>query len=106
MMICEKIGLTESEYNALIEIISSFPEVKEAIVYGSRAKGNFKPYSDVDLALKSEHPAQEVIFRMSDRLEESTLPYLFDISDYNAINNPDLREHIDRCGLRIYPGKP
>lgn len=103
MKINEQIGLKESEFNDMIEIISSYPNIEEAIIYGSRAKGNFRPFSDIDLTLKGERLTQNDLFRISDSFEESSLPYLFDISDFKAIRNYALKDHINHCGIRIYP---
>lgn len=42
-------GLKKQDFERIKNIFSSFPEVDKAILYGSRAKGNFKPTSDIDM---------------------------------------------------------
>ena len=82
---------------------SEFPNVKEAIIFGSRAKGNFKNGSDVDIALKGENINLEIVSNISYRLnEETVLPYKFDVLDYQSINNSKLTEHINRIGISVY----
>lgn len=47
-------GLKDSDITAIRQILSQFPEVQRALVFGSRAKGNHQNGSDVDLALKGD----------------------------------------------------
>ncbi len=103
MKIYEKIGISESEYDTLIRIITSIPQVSETLIYGSRAKGNYKQFSDIDLTLKGNDLNQHDIFLLSEKLEESSLPYLFDLSNYRSITNQSLIDHINRCGIQILP---
>ena len=44
-------GLTDATVAQIHEVFARHPEVEKAVLYGSRAKGNFKPGSDVDLTL-------------------------------------------------------
>mgnify|MGYP002523272028 FL=1 len=45
-------GLKDNEINALRETLASIPEVEEAIIYGSRARGTKKVSSDIDITVK------------------------------------------------------
>ena len=74
----------------------------EAILYGSRAKGDFQPGSDIDLTLKGEVLTLKDIAEIKTTLDDLLLPYLFDISIFEHIDNPDLLEHIQRAGISIY----
>lgn len=102
MKLNEKLGLEESELEEIINILASFHNVERATVYGSRAKGNYKPFSDIDIALSGDKLSQTDILRIADMFEESSLPYLFDISDYSTLTNPELTDHIDRRGINIF----
>ena len=95
-------GLNKKTVNKINGVFSSFEEVEEAILYGSRAKGNFKPGSDVDLTLKGEKLKLKILNRISLDLDDLLLPYSFDISIFHQISNPDLMEHIERVGLVFY----
>lgn len=76
--------------------------VDEAILYGSRAKGDYKPGSDIDLALKGEKLDLKELNRIALALDDLFLPYTFDLSIYHRIDNPDLLEHIARVGRIFY----
>ena len=95
-------GLKDSDLVIIREVLKGFPEIEEAVLYGSRAKGNHKTGSDVDLALKGSDTARAVTSIWGILNDESPLPYFFDVLSYEQISNPDLKEHIDRVGISIY----
>jgi len=45
-------GLKQQEVESIKQIFSAFPEVEKAILYGSRAKGTYRPNSDIDIRVK------------------------------------------------------
>lgn len=98
-----KLGLKDSDLEIIYLILSQEPTVEQAIVFGSRAKGNFKNGSDLDIALKGKELDFDAISKISYILnEETSLPYTFDILNYNSIKEPALIEHIDRIGISFY----
>ena len=97
-----RFGLRESDLQNIIEILSRSVQVKEAILFGSRAKGNYRNGSDVDIALKGDLDLKSVAQLSYFLNEETLMPYKFDIIDYARIKNNDLKEHIDRVGITIY----
>jgi predicted nucleotidyltransferase len=95
-------GLTEADMNHIRAAIKQFPEIEEAVIFGSRAKGTHKKASDVDLAIKGRAVSPETIQRLNFLLnEELPLPYFFDVVHYEALENRLLTEHIDRVGKSI-----
>jgi predicted nucleotidyltransferase len=96
-------GLLEEDLNSIIKIISKYNDIEEAVIFGSRAKGNYKNGSDVDIALKGEKISFDTLRSISWILNEETLmPYRFDILNYNSIENQELLNHISRIGKTIY----
>ena len=95
------IGLTPHEIDLIREVFRRFLTISEVTLYGSRAKGTYRPESDIDLALigiDSDVQAEAV----ADELEELPLPYRFDVKAYSNITYPPLREHIARVGVSLY----
>lgn len=86
----------------LKKIFFGFPEVEEVILYGSRAKGNYKPGSDVDLTLKGNKLNLKIINKISLQIDNLFLPYTFDLSVFEHIENKDLIDHIQRIGQVFY----
>lgn len=97
-----RIGLEQEQVEAIQQVLYSFPEVEEAVLFGSRAKGNFKPGSDIDLALKGKPLPLDDLLLFYNKLEELGLPYMFDLLNYASIKEPDLADHIDRVRKHFY----
>ncbi len=100
-----KFGLKDTTVQEIQNVFAAFPQVEEVIVYGSRAKGNYKPGSDIDLTLKGENLNLSVLSKIDLLLDDLLLPYTFDISVFNHITNPDLIDHINRVGIVLYDRK-
>lgn len=96
-----RFGLSEEVIKQITEVINQFPQVEETIIYGSRAKGNYKPSSDVDLTLKGDSLTLQHLNKVAIMLDDLLLPQKFDVSIYQHISNPDLLDHIARVGQRL-----
>jgi len=97
-----KYGLDDATVQKIQDVIGAFPQVDTAVLYGSRAKGNFKPGSDIDLTLKGSNINLSVMNQIGLSLDDLLLPYTFDLSVFDHIKEPDLLEHIDRVGIVFY----
>ena len=95
-------GLSLETYQKIHQVLERFEEIEEAILYGSRAKGNHKSGSDIDLSLKGGKLNLTVLNRIRLDMDDLFLPYSIDISIYHQIDNPDLIEHIQRVGKVFY----
>jgi len=95
-------GLTEKEWELIRSVLSAYPELTQVKLFGSRAKGNAKPTSDIDLALFGEVDALQAQAIQAE-LEDLPLPYKFDVQSYESIQHAALREHIDRVGRCMRP---
>ncbi|OUN53111.1 hypothetical protein B5G17_14875 [Bacteroides uniformis] len=82
-------------------VLARFDEVREAVLFGSRAKGNYKKGSDIDIAVKGP-VEKDALAQLMMAFDESLLPYFVDVVVYANLENEALREHIDRVGVRIY----
>ena len=94
-----KYGLSEEHLNQIIDFLSKFSEIEEALIFGSRALGTFKIASDIDLVLKGEKSSPFLAVRIKSELEDETnIPLFFDVVDFNTIDNSALKEHIQKYG--------
>ncbi len=101
-----KYGLLPRDIDEILQALGQFPAIDEAILFGSRAKGNFKPGSDVDIAIKGKAIDHSCVTAFSFFLnEESLLPYFFDVVHYEGITELELVQHIDRVGKLLYKKK-
>jgi type I restriction enzyme S subunit len=97
-----KYGLTETTVENICAVFARFPEIEKAILYGSRAKGNFKTGSDIDLTLYGEALTSDLCSTIASELDDLLLPYTIDLSVFNELNHAKLREHIERVGMLFY----
>lgn len=99
-----RFGLSPDVLRKLRAVFAQFPEIDSVLVYGSRAKGTYRPGSDIDLAIKLvpglKAPAT-LLSAIRDKLESLNLIYLIDLSLYDEIENADLVDHIDRVGVSL-----
>ncbi len=95
-------GLESHIIEKIRAVFSHYPRIDKALIYGSRAMGNYKPASDIDISLIGEDLSLDDISKIEWELDDLLLPYTFDLSIYYKITNPDLQEHIDRVGKIFY----
>lgn len=95
-------GLTERDSTTISDILRKYPEVIEVYIFGSRAKGTNKQYSDIDLAIMKGNAGDKTILKIKSDLDDSTLPYSVDLIDYINLTQTELKEHIDRVGILFY----
>jgi predicted nucleotidyltransferase len=98
-----KYGLKESDIQEICAVFARYPLVERVIVYGSRAKGNYKHGSDIDLTLRGNADLTlTVLYKIMDELDDLLLPYTLDVSIFNDISDLDLIDHIQRVGITFY----
>lgn len=96
------IGLSDNVIEAITQIFRKFPEVEKVVLYGSRAKGDFRKGSDIDLAIHGEKMDLAILYNIENEIDDLLLPYSMDISIHHKIENKDLMDHIDRVGILFY----
>lgn len=95
-------GLSERNVETIIEILSKYSSISCVRIFGSRAKGNYKTGSDIDLAIMNDGFSTDDLMRIQADFAESSLPFFVDIINYQTISHPELKEHIDRAGIIFY----
>lgn len=99
-------GLLDRDFKCIQEALKRYPEIHKVIIFGSRALGNYKRGSDVDLAIIGAEITQRVMSELNVSLnEDSPLPYVFDLHHYDSLSNQKLKDHIDQFGKAIYEMK-
>ena len=100
----ESTGLTMHTIEAIQSVFKKYPHVTKAILYGSRAKGNYRRASDIDLTLMGDELTDSDLAKIDNDLDDLLLPYGIDLSLYTQLRNPDLIDHINRVGVEFYSG--
>ena len=99
----ERYGLPEETIAMIAAVFTRHPEVERVILYGSRAKGNYRSGSDIDLALQGgDGMTERVLYSIVRELDDLPVPYSFDVAIHSMIANEALLEHIRRRGTVVY----
>lgn len=95
-------GLKPEVINNINTVFSRHSTIEKAILYGSRAKGNYRRGSDIDLTLVGDGLTYNLLVKVATEIDDLLLPYKVDLSIYQQISNADLIAHIERVGQLIY----
>jgi len=95
-------GLNIDTTSKICSIFKKFLQIEQAILYGSRALGTFKPGSDIDITLLGKELTQDSIWKIAQALDDLLLPYVIDLSLFDTLDNTALIEHISRVGIVFY----
>lgn len=98
-------GLPDTAVAKLQSVFAAHPHIEQVILYGSRAKGNYRPGSDIDLTIVGDAVDWQELLRIDNEIDDLLLPYKWDLSLLRQIDNPDLLEHIRRVGITFYPSQ-
>jgi predicted nucleotidyltransferase len=97
-----KYGLPERTVAQICTVLAQYPAVERAVLYGSRAKGNYKPGSDIDLTLFGADLTPGLCATVAEALDDLLLPYTIDLSVFAELKHPELEAHIQRVGVVFY----
>ncbi len=96
------LSLSDATLEQICATLARFAQVEKGVLYGSRAKGNFKPGSDTDLTLRGEGLMLTLVGDIEVALNDLLLPFEIDLSIYDQLGHAELLAHIDRFGRVIF----
>lgn len=95
-------GLPQQTIDLMIQCFQSTVGLQQVRLYGSRALGNYRNGSDIDLAVWFDRDTGSPEYELKARLEELPTPYKFDVTNYPKLVHQDLKNHINRIGKTLY----
>lgn len=98
----ERFGLKQATIQGICGVFARHPQVEEAVLYGSRAKGSYRNGSDIDLTLRGANLDMNLLYQLFQEIDDLLLPWPVDLSIYDHLRDPDLVEHIQRVGVTFY----
>ena len=98
-----RFGLPDDVLPRVLAVLVSNRKVGQVTLYGSRAKGNQRAGSDIDLCLEADALAPEELVVLESRIDDLSLPWKIDITVRQQIDNPDLLDHIERVRVKLLP---
>lgn len=97
-----RFGLKKTTIESINKVLSHHNEIDKVLIYGSRAIGNYRTGSDIDLTLFGEALTYQQLNRIELELDELLLPYSIDLSLFKQIDNQALIDHINHVGKVFY----
>jgi predicted nucleotidyltransferase len=94
-----RFGLSISTLEKLVEVMKRSKTVKKAVIFGSRARGDYKYNSDIDIAIYTDGETYSGF--LSD-IDEAAGIYKIDVIDMDKLTNKKLRSNIERDGVEIF----
>lgn len=94
-------GLNDETIAKIIRTIKQCKRVEGILLYGSRAKGSYREFSDIDLTLIGDHITRDDLIHIIHELDELLLPYEIDLSLYKDLDYPPLLEEIRRTAISL-----
>jgi predicted nucleotidyltransferase len=95
-------GLSDATVAKICGVLARFPAVEKAVLCGSRARGNYKKGSDIDLTLFGDSLTSELCSTIESELDDLLLPYTIDLSVFRELADTELQEHIAHEGVILY----
>jgi predicted nucleotidyltransferase len=86
--------LREKDRQALKTALARFPEVRHAWVFGSRATGQARRASDIDLAIEAPGLTPSRWHALMEALEEAPVIYNLDIVRLDTLQDPAIEAAI------------
>lgn len=97
-----RFGLDKDVIQKICGVFFQYPQIEQAVIYGSRAKGNYKNGSDIDLTLHGKDLTRDLLYQISTGIDDLLLPYTVDLSIFHVLKDPDFIDHIQRVGIAFY----
>jgi uncharacterized protein len=95
-------GLSAQTIQKLINIFSQYDQIEKVLIYGSRAKGNFRTGSDIDLTLVGPSLNTTTLLKVENDIDDLLLPQEVDLSIFEHIDNPDVVTQIKENGIVFF----
>lgn len=99
----EQFGIDKSIIEDIVNIIRKYKEVTRAVIFGSRARGDYKKASDIDIALFGDNLTNTINTKIFFEIDELYMPYKVDLINFNTLGKENrIRENILKEGVEIY----
>jgi len=95
------VGLPDYVLQDLRRVFLNHPAVQRVVLYGSRAKGNFRPNSDIDLMVIAPEISWREFNEIEAEIDDLLMPWKVDLALEHQIENDELLEHVKRVGVRL-----
>lgn len=97
-----KFGVSEKLFSDIINTLSFCKNITRAVIFGSRARGDYKYNSDIDICVYGDNLYEKEISILELNLNELDTPLSFDVVNFTKLSNQELISNIMKQGVEIY----
>jgi predicted nucleotidyltransferase len=96
-------GLDNKIIESVINILKKYEEVESARIFGSRARGDYRRASDIDIALFGDDLTYSINTKIFYDIDKLYLPYKIDLINFNSLTKENkIRDNILNEGVEFY----
>jgi len=95
-------GLKDSIIIKIKDVLLKYDEIEKALIFGSRARGDYKKTSDIDIAIFSHNMTSSRINLLRNDFDDLDIIYTVDVVDFNKLSKEELKNNIINDGMVIY----
>lgn len=89
-------GIAPNVQKKLVRVFDDTPNLQQVFVYGSRARGDQRLESDIDLAVDAPEMTETDFVMLKSRIEDLGLIYRTDVVNLSAVLSADFRTRIEK----------
>lgn len=97
-----KHGLSSEIVQQLKSVFARYPNIHAVYLFGSRAKGNFRDGSDIDLAVLAPEMKPEIFTQLWNEIDALPLVFKVDCLHFEQLDNNVLKHKILDEGVVFY----
>lgn len=96
-----RFGLSAGMIEKICAAAGAFPTVEKLVVYGSRARGDYKNGSDIDIAVFGQYLAARDFMLLSSIIDDLSGVFKADVVHFDVLENEALKKTILSEGVVI-----
>ncbi len=81
----EQVDITEAQRALILDLLDKHLPNTTAWLYGSRAKGEARPQSDLDMVVFADPARSRSVYDLKEAFEESNLPFRVDVFVWDSM---------------------
>ncbi len=96
-----RFGIKAVHWDKILDLLQANGKVTDILLFGSRAKGNFKPSSDIDLCRIGNQLDEHELLKLKTSVDSLDLPWEIDLIVFDLLSDEAVKEHIQRGGISM-----
>lgn len=96
-------GLAKTHYRSMVQVFDRYPQIEKVLIFGSRAKGTAKPYSDFDLAVFAPSMSTKEFASLWSDVDDLPIIFKIDLLHWDSLSNLLLKNKILKDGKKFHP---